>query len=153
MLVKNHCETFAHAVNTQHSSEMNMEAIRAALQEWRDMLENQRREEEELKKKTNEFLRRYIRKEKAFLRSLPTIRRIKMKKPLNKCPICLEDIVPIQVVRFRTRSSYAGRIAQTVQCNHKFHLCCIEEWLRNSLTCPVCRSPVAEDGGVDITDA
>ena len=137
-----------------------MEAIRAALEEWREMLEEEKRREEgafviqfadeEMKK---DSWRKFEKNEKAFVKSLPTIRRIKKKKLLVTCAICLDEIAPKIAARYRTRLSYAGRIGQTVHCLHKFHLCCIEEWLKNSLSCPVCRSPVPEEGGLDIGDA
>ena len=136
-----------------------MEAIESELQERRKMLQKTRLEiaalenwfSEEEKKK--EFWRKFLRQEKAFVKSLPTIRRIRKKKKTLDCPICLEDMQANNTLMFRTRSSYTGRIGQTVDCLHKFHLGCIEEWLKNSLTCPVCRSPVAEEGGIDIGDA
>ena len=136
-----------------------MDAISSELQDSKEMLRHTRLEiaaledwfaEEEKKK---EFWRKYFRQEKAFVKSLPTIRRIRRNRKTIDCPICLEDMRSKDTVRFRTRLSYTGRIGQTVNCLHKFHLGCIEEWLQNSLTCPVCRSPVAEEGGIDIGDA
>ena len=135
-----------------------MEAIEAELHERREILKKTRQEIEALEnwiaeeRRKKKFWTQFMRNEKAFVKSLPTIRRIRKTKRLNHCPICLDDITPKHVARYRTRSSYTGRTAQTVNCAHKFHLFCIEEWLQNSLTCPVCRSPVAEEGGIDIGD-
>ncbi|XP_034678868.1 E3 ubiquitin-protein ligase RING1-like [Vitis riparia] len=43
------------------------------------------------------------------------------------CPICLEDFEE-------------GESCQVIpECNHIFHWPCIEEWLMENQTCPVCR--------------
>ncbi|XP_058078721.1 putative RING-H2 finger protein ATL69 [Magnolia sinica] len=47
------------------------------------------------------------------------------------CPICLSDYRPEETVRY------------IPDCKHCFHDTCIDEWLRMSATCPLCRtSPV-----------
>jgi hypothetical protein len=34
-------------------------------------------------------------------------------------------------------------IVQQLRCGHLFHYCCIDQWLANSLRCPLCLQPVA----------
>lgn len=48
----------------------------------------------------------------------------------NGCAICMED--------FEDGDWY--RILSA--CEHMFHSICIENWLRNQLTCPLCRIPI-----------
>ena len=43
------------------------------------------------------------------------------------CTICMEEI------RYYDR--------KRLHCNHKFHKSCINEWLRENDTCPICRAP------------
>ncbi len=43
------------------------------------------------------------------------------------CTICMDEI---------TRYD-----KKTLNCNHNFHINCINEWLRESNTCPICRAP------------
>lgn len=49
----------------------------------------------------------------------------------NKCRICLDIMQPSHKVK-------------TLRCVHKFHLKCIDEWLRHdySPSCPLCRTRV-----------
>ncbi len=47
--------------------------------------------------------------------------------PINTCSICLENITK-------------GK--KKIECNHEFHLKCIDEWLIKSNTCPLCRTPI-----------
>lgn len=49
----------------------------------------------------------------------------------SHCPICLEP--------YRR-----GDRITTVLCLHQYHKSCIDHWLKNSSTCPVCKSPAAE---------
>lgn len=42
------------------------------------------------------------------------------------CPICFDDIEKEEQV--------------LLKCGHKFHSECFQEWIKNSLTCPYCRS-------------
>jgi hypothetical protein len=44
--------------------------------------------------------------------------------PIHLCPICYEED---QIVR------------HTLSCNHTFHVHCIDRWLKNNSTCPLCR--------------
>lgn len=54
------------------------------------------------------------------------------KKKYRDCAICLND--------------YANGEACRVfpLCNHMFHLDCIDKWLKNHLTCPVCRKCILD---------
>ena len=97
------------------------------------------------------FMRRFYQEERKFIRCLPKIRRIKKKKAVPQCPICLEDMVGTKGVKiFKTRASHTSVVVETVNCGHKFHLCCIQEWLKKTTTCPLCRTPVNYEGGIDI---
>ncbi|TVU33278.1 hypothetical protein EJB05_25071, partial [Eragrostis curvula] len=48
----------------------------------------------------------------------------------SKCPVCLNDVKEGEVVK------------QLPLCRHLFHQQCIDQWLRDKPTCPVCRSGV-----------
>jgi len=49
------------------------------------------------------------------------------KKEIYDCCICMDDI---KNDNFKT------------ECDHVFHKECLDEWLKNSSTCPICRSQV-----------
>lgn len=42
------------------------------------------------------------------------------------CSICQEDNFDINIVR-------------KLNCNHEFHIYCIDKWLSKETTCPICR--------------
>ncbi|KAK6161768.1 hypothetical protein DH2020_005149 [Rehmannia glutinosa] len=44
------------------------------------------------------------------------------------CPICLEDYRPRETVKC------------ILKCRHCFHAKCIDQWLRNHTSCPICRN-------------
>ena len=46
----------------------------------------------------------------------------------NTCPICLSEYKPKETLR------------TIPECNHYFHVNCIDEWLKINTTCPVCRN-------------
>ncbi|KAL5750093.1 hypothetical protein ACOSP7_024696 [Xanthoceras sorbifolium] len=46
----------------------------------------------------------------------------------NTCSICLCEYQPKEILR------------TILECNHYFHITCIDEWLRLNATCPVCRN-------------
>jgi hypothetical protein len=53
----------------------------------------------------------------------------------NQCVICLEEFKDGEWCRVFP------------QCNHEFHVPCIDAWLRRpNLTCPVCRHSLKDDG-------
>ena len=50
----------------------------------------------------------------------------------EKCPICLLDIIP------------TAANTRTLRCRHSFHQNCLNKWIRNHNTCPLCRNPVLD---------
>ena len=46
-------------------------------------------------------------------------------QPDQECTVCYESLINTKVAPMR--------------CKHIFHTACIEQWLLNNLTCPVCR--------------
>lgn len=48
--------------------------------------------------------------------------------PSGPCPICLAEYEAGEVLR------------RAPDCGHCFHAACVDEWLRVSATCPLCRS-------------
>jgi hypothetical protein len=48
------------------------------------------------------------------------------QQPDIRCPICL---------------SYDEPIVYTINCNHPFHIECLEQWLRRRPLCPSCKTP------------
>ena len=74
------------------------------------------------------------------VRQAPTVKQNKVKiqperQPLiykgkeeKECSICLENI-------------HFGDFIKCCNCSHCFHKECIERWLENNKTCPLCRRP------------
>ncbi|XP_039718950.1 E3 ubiquitin-protein ligase RNF6 [Pteropus medius] len=50
------------------------------------------------------------------------------------CSVCISDYV-------------AGNKLRRLPCMHEFHIHCIDRWLSENCTCPVCRQPVLGSGG------
>lgn len=50
----------------------------------------------------------------------------------NDCVICLESFITGESCQF------------LVPCNHLFHSYCIKHWLKDNVTCPVCRNCLLE---------
>jgi len=46
----------------------------------------------------------------------------------KECPVCIEEITPSD-----------NKVALLDNCQHKFHFRCIERWLKNRDTCPMCQ--------------
>ncbi|MFS7913766.1 putative transcription factor C2H2 family [Helianthus anomalus] len=46
----------------------------------------------------------------------------------SACAICLSDYKTIELLR------------TIPECNHHFHVDCIDEWLKLNVSCPVCRN-------------
>jgi len=38
-----------------------------------------------------------------------------------------------------------GDRVRSLPCKHAFHADCVDEWLRENSTCPMCKKPVVED--------
>ncbi|KAB2095790.1 hypothetical protein ERO13_A01G064160v2 [Gossypium hirsutum] len=51
---------------------------------------------------------------------------------LDECVICLEDVEDDELCRVFP------------VCEHVFHCSCIDNWLRNHLTCPICRNCIID---------
>jgi hypothetical protein len=49
-------------------------------------------------------------------------------EPIDNCSICLKDI-------------YTNTMTKT-ECNHYFHTTCLDSWLKNQRTCPLCRATI-----------
>jgi E3 ubiquitin-protein ligase ATL10/75/76/77/78 len=52
--------------------------------------------------------------------------------PATDCPICLGEFWEGEKVRILP------------QCNHGFHVKCIDTWLVSNSTCPLCRQPIMD---------
>ncbi|XP_067903246.1 E3 ubiquitin-protein ligase RNF128 isoform X2 [Heterodontus francisci] len=55
----------------------------------------------------------------------------------DSCAVCIEAYKPNDVVRILT-------------CNHVFHKCCIDPWLLEHRTCPMCKCDILKALGVEI---
>lgn len=85
-----------------------------------------------------------------FLRQVPSSPRgythLNHFKGLSPCPICLEDMVFSKGVELcKAKASLANTVVKTRNCEHKFHLFCLREWLKTNLACPLCRSLISEE--------
>ena len=54
-------------------------------------------------------------------------------EPGKACSVCISDYV-------------AGNKLRQLPCMHEFHIHCIDRWLSENCTCPVCRQPVLGSG-------
>lgn len=52
------------------------------------------------------------------------------------CSVCISDYV-------------VGNKLRQLPCLHEFHIHCIDRWLSENCTCPVCRRPVLEFGATN----
>lgn len=50
-----------------------------------------------------------------------------LKNSKFECPICL----------YQNNSDH---VIRRLNCTHEFHIYCIEQWLSNETTCPICRN-------------
>jgi E3 ubiquitin-protein ligase ATL10/75/76/77/78 len=48
----------------------------------------------------------------------------------ENCVICL---CPVE---------FAERVRTLPSCNHRFHRCCVDQWLLRCASCPTCKAPV-----------
>ena len=51
-------------------------------------------------------------------------------EPPSCCSICLEDVS-------------AGALMRMLPCTHRFHRDCIDPWLKNRATCPICQRKIS----------
>lgn len=51
------------------------------------------------------------------------------------CTICQDIFSPMAI----QQDSNEGVVIRQLKCNHKYHIECIEKWLSNNKTCPMCR--------------
>lgn len=59
--------------------------------------------------------------------TIQSYRKIVVDKNESSCPICLAEYI-------------AGEIAKCMpECQHCFHIDCVDKWLKLNTTCPVCR--------------
>jgi len=66
------------------------------------------------------------------LRALPT-RRASEEDASLKCMVCLCHAKPDENLK-------------VLPCRHEFHVGCVDEWLRQSKKCPICREEVCTSG-------
>ena len=59
------------------------------------------------------------------VQALP-LREVSLDEPVKKCPICLEDME-------------SGSEVRTLPCDHFYHAACVDNWLKQKSSCPVCR--------------
>ncbi|CAL5340346.1 unnamed protein product [Camellia sinensis] len=65
----------------------------------------------------------------ALIQELPKFRLKAVPTNCSECPICLEEF-------------HVGNEIRGLPCAHKFHVECIDEWLRLNVKCPRCRCSV-----------
>lgn len=63
---------------------------------------------------------------------MPVVRGDKLVGERGTCPICLQQIEAVEVVR-------------KTPCTHVFHSSCLDSWCLKNLNCPVCRSDLSYD--------
>ena len=56
-----------------------------------------------------------------------------------QCPICLEALLP--------------NTEKTTTCSHKFCTSCLDKWLAENHTCPMCRTELNEPGAKNNLDS
>lgn len=59
-------------------------------------------------------------------RNLGSYKKIKPKDSGYKCPICLDVF-------------QEGLYKRTLSCQHTFHKKCVDKWLKDEESCPICR--------------
>ncbi len=110
------------------------------LPQWTDDLEAQIQAARKLKKTDAQVFAKLVKSQprldvKAFLQEIENNKQIEEeeKKGPDSCTICLDEMLDEEDV-------------ETLECKHKFHKGCINNWARNQRTCPNCRKfTVPED--------
>ena len=54
---------------------------------------------------------------------------VKGEKEIHNCAICIDVLK-------------SGQMVKALQCTHKFHSSCINQWLKQKLKCPLCKQSV-----------
>lgn len=62
------------------------------------------------------------------------------EEPEETCAVCLENYKD-------------GETLRILPCKHEFHKACIDPWLLNHRTCPMCKSNILKSLGVDMPEA
>ncbi|KAL5999998.1 hypothetical protein ACLOJK_034675 [Asimina triloba] len=70
--------------------------------------------------------------DRKVLKAFPTLAYSTGMKLSEECTICLSDFVA------------GDRIRVLPECNHGFHLKCIDKWLASNTSCPNCRQSLVE---------
>lgn len=60
--------------------------------------------------------------------------------PKDMCPICRDDINNYNIIR------------KIKKCNHIFHQKCLDNWLKDNVTCPNCRQDIRPDDTTNTTN-
>jgi hypothetical protein len=64
-----------------------------------------------------------------MVQALP-LRKVTPEDPLLKCSICLEHMEP-------------GTEVRTLPCDHFYHAACVDSWLKQKSSCPMCRGGIS----------
>ncbi|CAG9334291.1 unnamed protein product [Blepharisma stoltei] len=62
----------------------------------------------------------------------PSIKWANLGKGSELCAICLDDFLPKSLIRM-------------LDCDHYFHVNCIDEWASNNIRCPLCKQNMVAD--------
>jgi hypothetical protein len=57
-----------------------------------------------------------------------------------RCPICLDDFIE-------------GDSLKTMPCMHIYHSKCIDRWLATDNSCPICKTPIGQEGRASVAAA
>merc|ERR1719440_1675962 len=67
--------------------------------------------------------------DEAILHRVTTTSQFCSSDARDQCSVCLMDFDQ-------------GDSLRTLECTHRFHMACIDQWLAQSGQCPVCKQPV-----------
>ena len=62
----------------------------------------------------------------------------------DTCPICF-DTISIESTSSVKKYKIKPSKMMSLDCKHQFHTNCIEEWIKTSNTCPICRSLIEKE--------
>jgi len=66
---------------------------------------------------------------RAIINGLSAFKYEEIKGDEQKCAICIDVLK-------------TGIMVKALQCSHKFHSKCINDWLKQKLICPLCKAEV-----------